>query len=859
MKILSQVLSDLAAKHVAAVQSDQRDCRLIFPGLTESLAVQLHDELRHRLAPGAGGRGSGVPVYLALDYPGPSGFAPDKSNGWLYYEAVTSVRQGSFVTVCMPKVLPKLHDSIRGSGSPIRGLTFADEWPWKDDGVGVFRFAGAVLDAILDKWTAGAASRRWIKELILKGLLPATAPLRDALRVSLLLEEILGSFQPTLYPKLDDDVDKFCFHCGLPRVVSREKVTPEDYIKAVERTAKALEEQRKKNPEFRDYLVNEVAESTFAALDDGSRQQLKRSLDLLLDGALELGSESGLLAYRGGLGHGSSSASIEAWSALDVDRLQKLFGIGEKDVVQCTASLPDGNGIVSTDGKHVAIFEGARLTLNVSVKIGPDRFTSGDFKIRCKRRQSVLYEHECGEAEFQSTIPIPPSDLTPIRSRHSLAIQLLRFEQIVNEARVYVHVCGTTRPAMGVFEPGFEVVDLLDSEPESTDSDDSESVKLTFREPARLQVLDSRATDSCSVTADDAILPLDVAEHRTSGDTTTIRYTLREAIDIESFSGARVDLRIDASDLRRDVTLSGEDIEPGEFTLEDEFRVATATSSKARLSRVLPFFHGHGDLVLPKLGELDPASRRRMNLGREFEKPDGWKPILLDFVEPATVENSQLAKRPFWKTAGQSLPLLGDTEPTDAFNATLAQYVQCRDTVIRMARNYVQEYTTPSERPLYIIAPIYVARDDAAIETAISQYLEAFSAVLTLLREGNLSPGEVFLLVHLDSVVLERIRDGDNLLDLRVSLLGPWHPLVVAKRFMVQHWIFAAAEGGGRLAKQHRRLASLFERVDGFRVIPDSTLTASVGICRSRFQCPIPAGTWRSAAERSRRWQAGRP
>ena len=72
--------------------------------------------------------------------------------------------------------------------------------------------------------------------------------------------------------------------------------------------------------------MNEVAESTFAELDSSSLQQLTRSLDLLLDGALELGADSGLLAYRGGLGNGSTSDSAEAWAALDVDRLRKLFG-----------------------------------------------------------------------------------------------------------------------------------------------------------------------------------------------------------------------------------------------------------------------------------------------------------------------------------------------------------------------------------------------------------------------------------------------------------------------------------------------------------------------------------------------------
>ena len=320
----------------------------------------------------------------------------------------------------------------------------------------------------------------------------------------------------------------------------------------------------------------------------------------------------------GGLGNGSSSASVEAWSELDVDRLRKLFGVGEQDAVQCTASLPDGNGLVSTDGRHVVIFEGARLALNIAVKIGADRFVSGDFQIRCKRRQHVVYERECDEAELQCTITIPPNELPGTLSRHSLVVQLVRFQHVMAEARVHVHVCGTARPALCVFNPGFDVVDLLDPKPDSTDS---ESVMLTCREPMRVHVLDWRGTGSCRVTADDEIVPLGVVEHLASGESSPTQYTIREAIDVESFSSARVELRIEASDLELDVTLTGEDIEPGEFTLEDEFRVATATASTSRLRRVLPFFRGDGDFVLPKLGELDAASRRRMDLGRVFEGP----------------------------------------------------------------------------------------------------------------------------------------------------------------------------------------------------------------------------------------------
>ena len=191
------------------------------------------------------------------------------------------------------------------------------------------------------------------------------------------------------------------------------------------------------------------------------------------------------------------------------------------------------------------------------------------------------------------------------------------------------------------------------------------------------------------------------------------------------------------------------------------------------------------------------------------------------------------------------MPFLGDMESTDDFDAALVRYVECRDTVIQMAKSYVEEYVTPSERPLYIVAPIYVARDEVSIETAISRYLDAYSAVLNLLRDGTLSPGEVFTLVYLDSVVLERSGADDDVLDLRISLLGPWHPLVVAKRFMVQHWIYAAAEENGRLATQHRRLASLFERVDGFRVIPGFD-TESLGLGVS-FAFPTSDPGWHLA------------
>ena len=204
MSALARTLGGLATEHVRTVQSVHRDCRLIFPGLTKSLAGDLHSELQRRL----GADGVTMPVYLALDYPD-SEIEPDKGSGQLYYEALTSVRQGSFIVVCMPKVLPKLQDSVRGSGSPMRALAFADEWPWSDGGAETFRFDGPVLKRLLDLWSSSDEVRSWIKEITLNGLVPATAVLPDATRVRLLLEDILDSFGPDLYLELGDVVDQF--------------------------------------------------------------------------------------------------------------------------------------------------------------------------------------------------------------------------------------------------------------------------------------------------------------------------------------------------------------------------------------------------------------------------------------------------------------------------------------------------------------------------------------------------------------------------------------------------------------------------------------------------------------------------
>ena len=807
---LAAVLSEIITATVSEALSGGRECRLIFPGLTEALAVELHQLLdgafRARQIP--------APTYLALDDKDTM-FAPNQEKKWLRYEALTSVRFGNFVAVCMPKVLPRLHDSVRGSGSPIRAETFSDEWPWRDHGMAAFRFDGPVLDAILEKWCSDHLARDALRQLIVKGLLRATAPLRDANRVQLLVEDILGSFDPSDYPEIENTFDQFCYHCGIPRLVSWTDTDIRRYIESVEKCARSLDEQRRKDPGFRAHLVQEVIPNYFAS--QGDVTDLQEAVQLMLDGAFKLGAEAGLLAFHGGLGFGSTSKCENNWRRLDVDTLCKLFGVGQEDALRCEILPRQGEQVlVSNDGKSAAIFWGAHLEVTIEAETSEERFIEDGLFVQCKRGNREIWQIPCTERSIRETKYIPADHLPDSRSPVSLSVQLVRLGKVVANSRICVHVCGDKRPAFTVLEPGFRVENLVEINANEPDGE-LDPLALIFEEPVMAHVLDWMGDTSCQVSVEGT--PCDVSSlsdlHDIGGPGHF--YKLAERVDTEGSHGGRVELRIEVSGFGRDITLECSDIEPGEFTLEDEFRVAAATANTKRLQRVLPFFSGEGDLDLPKLGDIDAATRKRMDLAGQFETRGGWKPIILNVLSntlPAIQESD------YWKAEGGGPRFLSSQAITEDVRMAVSRYEDCRNKLLAAAKERHSLYSSSSPKPLYVIVPNYVAKDAEIFGRDLDEYLSAYCEVLDLLGSRDHSPGNAFLLAHLDSVVLDQAGGDHSSLDLRLALLGPWHPLVLAKRFMVQRSIYEAAGLDSPNGRKHRHLISLFERVDGFRVVP---------------------------------------
>ena len=117
------------------------------------------------------------------------------------------------------------------------------------------------------------------------------------------------------------------------------------------------------------------------------------------------------------------------------------------------------------------------------------------------------------------------------------------------------------------------------------------------------------------------------------------------------------------------------------------------------------------------------------------------------------------------------------------------------------------------------VAQFFRVRIENKRKKHISDYLVAYCDILDYLTINQECTEwlQLFVLSHLDCVV-HWTDDRSGLTD-AFFLIGPWHPLVLAKRFMVQAALYYRAERA--LDKSDhipfRRLASLLARISGFR------------------------------------------
>jgi DNA phosphorothioation-dependent restriction protein DptH len=784
MLTISRVLGKLIEGYFRSASSGGRDCRLLVPGLTRTIARQVHGYLlRER-----------INSYLVV------GEDEQTSETGRLIKAVglTSKRIGSFVAIVDPGQLVHIQDSIRGSGGTIRSLAFSEEWPWIDNGSEPFRFDGPVLEVLVQGWSSDPAEQEWLCEFTLDGLLEHTRSCSR--RAQILLEDIIGSFDPTSYSDIGDVRAKLLYHAGVPR--------PSGGVPAVSRMIRdsARLSQRIIERCQRDEGVREEArDMVLEVIPENERSAIRLSVDRFLDGVGRSSTlDLGVLAFYGCWGQDRDDPSD--WSRLDSDRLAALFGVRDREQAEVSYAVRCERGLVSDDRKKLATFVGEQVEVDVTYRIPADQFSAATWVVRVLNRQRTLVEKVLTENEGEVDLQFDTATSTSRYSRRiPLRIALVAGGDIKADARLDMHLCGQDRPAFVVVEPGFEVVDATEASAE-----DTPDKKVDVDRPVHVYLFSHGEDEVALCNEDDEDLGLIetgmTGIWRSAQPVDANAKPSGQAVVVCSFGSLSVVICFEASDL-----------EKGEFTIEDELRVLLVSgASEKRLEELISLFEGKRSEPYPALGRIDVAARRRVALAKVVTTRTGWRPLLTDLLQTDHDVSGSLGDFVNYLGPVEGEGLAALSLPADAL-PLLRTYSDAREAVLRQVESSLNARGTSADHPIYASHPIFVHERSPQLESLLVAYLKAYVKILSYIEasQKGLEWAQLLVLTHLDCVVhwdRTRLRNA-------FFLVGPWHPLVVAKRFMVQAALFSRAlrqlhQPDG---KAFRQLSALLRGVQGFR------------------------------------------
>lgn len=783
MNVVASILESLVKQYYESVRSGGVDCRIAIPGLTTSIAHDLHSALLK----------SELPSLLVV----PMSELPNADRRHLRADGLTSLRQGSMLIVACPGEMSRIQDSILGAGGTVRNVSFSDEWPWVDEGNEYFRFAGAFSDAILDHWQAKGIDRAFLAKTMLAIVKASRGSVSRGIVV---LEEVLGSFSPSLYPELDNLRSKFLFHCGVPApdVISKASDwdVKRDVLDPMDRLAKCIAEARQ-SPNTRREALDRVEDLEPNVLH---RTSIAEALENVLDGlAAESESQNaGLLTFRGCWGN-----DVNRWRTLDLPLLRRIFdptvGVAEiKLHVTCAVS----GGLVSADKDKAVLLEGEVAAFNLEYSgLSSEQVASARLVAACGNRE--LATVQCTDKAGQVSLQLSFEDIFGKSSKkRAVRVQLLVGQIVAVEGRVSFWPCGASVKVLVVVQPTFKVFEL------NANIDDEDVDKLEVDSQVHATLL--RHDEDLDITAyldDEEISLISEADKRL--------LTLSSMVDPGATSTGRVTLRVTIPNSQIEIEFESNDFERGRFTLEQELIWELGRGGKSKLAKILPVFLGTTNQPYAGLGGLTDGTRGLIRYARIFEDDSiGGLPIVENLLMPAS--EAPLSMRGWVVTnTSQKIDQLGSFDLSQAGKTVWNAYKESRVACIQaVAPN---DSMCDRRWPKYAWFPLYVERRKSQIESAIVAYLKAYSAIVDYLRSppAGVLWEELFVLSHLDSVVHWEESKNQS----KVSLLGPWHPLVVSKRFMVQGASVLSAQRFQREPKAEglNKLAMLLEQQNAVR------------------------------------------
>ena len=788
MLTISLILGELIQQYLDDAICSGRDCRLVVPGLTNNIGREIHEYLCSR----------NIDSYLVVGESSP----PDEKNRWIRPIGLTSKRIGSFVAIVSPGQLSHIQDSIRGSGGAIRSLAFSEEWPWIDNGSEAFCFNGLVLDRLVKRYSSNRSEQDWLREIIITGLLKDTRTC--SWRAELLLEIILGRFESNLYPDIGDIRLKFLFHAGIP---SPDGSTDDvgSIIRETRRLCQKINDRRRKEE-----LVREQAQAMIPDIinDESQNPLLIDSLNVFLDG---LGTSNntnlGLLSFHSCWG--SDENETIHWHRLNAKLLAEIFNVKERDKAQVEFRLECPRAIISRDQKNLVTFTNEHVSVHVDYKI-PEDFNDYRWELRILSRSKCLVYSQLNTEHGKVILDIDPRDLIRRNKRIPLRIGLFADDDVRADERFYLHLCGEDRPHLVLIDVDFDVINPT---PES--SNESPDNKFEVEQPEYVYLFNYDNETPDVTDADEN--RLDIIEVQPE------IFRLSQPVDPSLEASGQVSIVCSFGENKAYLSFEAKDIEKGEFTIEDELRCLLASgkgvNNKILISNLSSIFSGVSREPYLKLGKFDDASRCRTKLASHMSSRLGWRPLLTNLL---STEYEKAG------AAGDYINYLGNVDYTGFENVSLPEeaiellrsYSEARASIYEKIISTVDYNNTRLDHPTYALHPIFVEQQAKEMEQCLIAYLQCYMEVLDYLNNhcDILGWSQIFVLTYIDCAVHWQ----EDALKNSLFLVGPWHPLVLAKRFMVQNALFQRAKRllNDENGKQFRQLSVLLERIPGFRWLP---------------------------------------
>ena len=157
-------------------------------------------------------------------------------------------------------------------------------------------------------------------------------------------------------------------------------------------------------------------------------------------------------------------------------------------------------------------------------------------------------------------------------------------------------------------------------------------------------------------------------------------------------------------------------------------------------------------------------------------------------------------------------------------------------------QNSLDPYDTTNNHPVYASHPIYIEEHANNIEKLLVKYLEVYKNILKYVEENKsqLDWSRLFIMVYLDCLIYWSKEDTE--LSYNFILNGPFHPLILAKRYMVQ---FALVERAKRLTCNDTVFYVLSGFGFGSGYPPVECFTALSALCSltPTFEVPVVGGS----------------